>query len=249
MAPPATYFHPLANDERGLGFELDASAKRWRLQRTTGSRGRQEPLYGADHRPLEIPISATVEDLTSALLAANYPEAGRYRLVPVDAQGAQAADQCGYVVFRSDDEEDEPSPRRNAGAFVPSPPGPSSVAFDVAAVTQAITEGIRATLEPTMVTLRAVLTKLVDSNVTTTDGLLRSRVPQVFEMADDEEEVPEVAAQSPADQLAQLTTMAAQFMQMLDAFKRSSPTADATPPRNASVDPPFGFGGSNGEHP
>ena len=42
------------------------------------------------------------------------------------------------------------------------------------------------TLEPTITTLRLAFDKLIAANVATTDGLMRSRVPQAFEVLDEE---------------------------------------------------------------
>lgn len=251
------FYRPLAYDDRGVAFELTGAAKRWLVQRMIRARGRQETLYSqASRLPLQIPIESTVEDLENALRDNNYDPTGwRFRLVPVDAQGRETNECNGFVVFRDEEEDDEP---RNSAAVVPARSGPSASSFDVTAVVQAVTDAVQRTMEPTLLTLRSTLDKLIAANIATTDGLLRSRVPQVFEpIVEDEEPSPLVepqAAPSLVEQLSRVATdtaeMARNFMAMVEMMKQSQPSSAA--PRNAAVsDPPIGFGnnGQGGGHP
>ena len=230
MAHPETFFHPLANDERGLGFQLGKEAKRWRVQQMTRTRGRQDVLFDLDHRPLDVAISATATDLADAMRAAHYEPSGRYRLVPVDAQGVQVEDQCAFIVFRSADDEDDAEPR-NASLVLP-PSGPTNAAFDIAAVTKAITEGMQKTLErtlePTITTLRLAFDKLIAANVATTDGLMRSRVPQAFEVL--EEEPSPLDGQQPFD-VNQIGELLGKLAVLYQGMKQGQPAAE---PRNAA---------------
>jgi hypothetical protein len=110
----AATFYKLANDQWGHGFELDADAKSWRVQRLTGKRGAQETLY-SDEGPLQVGITSTIPDFKESLRASGHPPYGRFKLTPVDAQGVPVGKECGYITLRGEpgaqpaDEEDRGS--------------------------------------------------------------------------------------------------------------------------------------------
>lgn len=99
MAKEETYFYKLAIDQNGKNFSLPGDAKWWRVQRLTGQKGAPPTVYTEDG-PLQIKVEApSYEELKEALRtsALRGLEGGRYKLIPVDAQGVQVGTKCAYT--------------------------------------------------------------------------------------------------------------------------------------------------------
>ena len=71
----------LAFNANGEAFDVPANVMGWRVRRMK-PRGAPELVYGADGRPLTVPIEATIDDLRDAV-----GTAGKYRLDPVNDDG------------------------------------------------------------------------------------------------------------------------------------------------------------------
>lgn len=126
MPAKEEYFHQLAKDERGLNFPLPGDAKYWRVQRMPPGRGKPATVYAEDG-PLQIVITAeTLDELKNALRETPRGlEGGRYKLVPVDAQGVQVGSKCGYTppfdaegIGTPDDEPEESAPSSGSNAVI-----------------------------------------------------------------------------------------------------------------------------------
>lgn len=71
----------LAFNANGESFEIPAAVTAWRVRRMK-PRGAPELVYGADGRPLTLPIESEIEDLRAAV-----GTAGKYRLDPINDDG------------------------------------------------------------------------------------------------------------------------------------------------------------------
>jgi hypothetical protein len=100
---------PLSNDDQANPFDVPDEADHWRVQRQ-GKNRKYEGVYDADGAPLEVAITATVDELRVALADAG-EGAGRYRLVAYDEDHKPCLpdDVFGFVVL-------DEKRRRNAAA-------------------------------------------------------------------------------------------------------------------------------------
>lgn len=212
---------PLANDERGLAFEVPDGAKAWRVQRVTGKRGRQEALYD-DGVPLALSIDGSVPELRAALEHADELITGGYRLIPVDRNGAQVGDQVAFIRLRGDD-DDEP---RNAQ------PAPQSVEG------LALAEGFKQVV--TAFVQREGDREKTHRNAT---EQLYSDVRPVGGVDDLVEEPPPSPPPQPEpDMLARLLQAAPQILQLLELFKGQGEAPNGTngaQQRNGAGGAPF----------
>jgi hypothetical protein len=71
----------LAFNANGESFDVPATVAAWRVRRMK-PRGAPELVYGADGRPLTVPIETTIDELRDAVGAA-----GKYRLDPINDDG------------------------------------------------------------------------------------------------------------------------------------------------------------------
>lgn len=71
----------LAFNANGESFEIPAAVTAWRVRRMK-PRGAPELVYGADGRPLTLPIESEIDDLRAAVGAT-----GKYRLDPINDDG------------------------------------------------------------------------------------------------------------------------------------------------------------------
>lgn len=93
---------PLAFDSDGDPLDVPPDAVAWRVRKMAARAGRPKTIYDPETgRQLEIPLTATVNDLADAVA-----DSGRYRLEAVDREGRHLRGCVAVteVVFDDDDE-------------------------------------------------------------------------------------------------------------------------------------------------
>lgn len=101
MESKAPAHHPLAFDANGNPMQLPEAAKRWRVRRGGGRRGRPRNVFDPDTGlQLEVPIGASLEDLIERGCTAD-----RYRLEAVDEAGHTIEGLVAVVEVPATDDE------------------------------------------------------------------------------------------------------------------------------------------------
>jgi hypothetical protein len=173
----ATYFlkegttamSELAFNANGEAFEVPANVTAWRVRRMK-PRGAPELVYGADGRPLTVPIETTIDELREAV-----GTAGKYRLDPVNDDGkcVESVPPAYVQVVRQ--------PRNAETALAPSASANDDTIREAMRMN---TELAKSVIErfPEMMTAAAELLRAADGA-----GLPR-RAPRDTDEADDDDE-------------------------------------------------------------
>jgi hypothetical protein len=137
---------PLANDEKGIPFDVPEDAKVWRVQKASNRRGHFAAVW-RDARPLELPIDADQDELLAALEDAGDDAIGKYRLAALDGKKQPCCgEDYAVVVLTAEVADDE---RRNA-----APP--------IDAVAKSVTDGTLRALTETVAEQNKLVGRLVE---------------------------------------------------------------------------------------
>lgn len=261
---------PLAFDQNGNQFDVPETARVWRVCKQKASRGRPEPLYTAEGKPLELPIDSDHEELPGYLEDIGDDCCGKYRFAAIDSRGQQCCETFAYARLSAGD-DDAPAVRNAA---------PSFDADRLATITSAL-ETLSSTIKElieqskqrdaeTMKTLRQTIETLTVSNSQVSQTLARGYGDEVRPVRNPAEEAFYVetsesatpAEQPPSeDKIKQLLDALPQIVTVLDVIQKfrnanPAPTSNGTNGVNgtstngAPASPGFGIhpngSGSNG---
>lgn len=228
------FFRKLAQDERGIAFDLPGSASSWRVQRMTGQRGKQEVLYDDEAAPLTVPISATPAELRDKIRNAGYPTGGRFKLIPTDEQGVNVGDKCGYCTIKGDGGAHVEEEERGA-AF-----GDAAV-IKLADACARIVDKLSERDNETIKALRGVAETLANAMASSQGNLIKGYADVRPVVETPPPDLPTGEEVDEQDFLEKLTGAAPQVIQLLNAWQafKASQAANTTAP----VD---GTNGANG---
>jgi len=221
----------LANDEKGIPFDVPDSAKIWRVQRATNRRGHFAAVPGTDGEPLEVPICTTHKELIGYLEEVGDDCRNRYRVVALDGK-KQVVDTLGVVDLRGN--HDASDGGDGAGPRNAAPPNHVADSTN-RSLTETLGEQnklIRDLVEQnkqrdgeTLKTLRQAHSDLTSALSAVSQTLAGRHTPmpavgalEYGEEEEDEAEEPKPQA-STAEKMQQVIAMMPQLMQMFEFFK------------------------------
>lgn len=231
------FFRKLAQDERGIAFDLPGSATSWRVQRMTGQRGKQEVLYDDEAAPLTLPIGSSPAELRDKIRGAGYPTGGRFKLIPTDEQGVNISDKCGYCTIKGDGgahvEDDERGANYGDAAVI-------KLADACARIVDKLSERDIETIKA----LRGVAETLANAMASSQGNLIKGYADVRPVVEQPPPELPNGEEVDEQDFLEKMTNAAPQLIQLLQAwqaFKTSQAVGQAEANHNGN--------GSNGHSP